>query len=342
MDRAKNEILLLLTDRWCDWEAGYAIAVANSFSDYEVKTIAADYDAKVSMGCLKTQVDYVIDDYNDFHSLAMVIIPGGLSWEEDSHDDIATFVGAAAGHGVRIAAICGAAFFLCSHGFLDHVKHTGDSLELFQSAPGYRGADLYIQAQVVTDGGFITANETAAVEFAYEIFKMLEVDSKEEMDIWYNNFNLGAVSSPVIDHIHVTVSDIGRAEQFYDRLLPMLGFDLSLKEKDSVPDHEYQIIEYHNKKLSFGIVNQRREYENERVSRRKAGALHHLAFYVKSKKKVDELFKMVKEISAVIVHEPRYYREYCKDYYAFFFKDSENIEYEIVNFMRENSFPAGK
>ena len=27
----KNEILLLLTDRWCDWEASYAIAVANVF-----------------------------------------------------------------------------------------------------------------------------------------------------------------------------------------------------------------------------------------------------------------------------------------------------------------------
>lgn len=38
----KNEILLLLTDKWCDWEASYAIAVANSFSDYIVKTIAID------------------------------------------------------------------------------------------------------------------------------------------------------------------------------------------------------------------------------------------------------------------------------------------------------------
>ena len=41
MDK-KNEILLLLTDRWCDWEASYAIAVANTFSDYVVKTIALD------------------------------------------------------------------------------------------------------------------------------------------------------------------------------------------------------------------------------------------------------------------------------------------------------------
>ena len=46
----KNEILLLLTDRWCDWEASYAIAVANVFSDYVVKTIALDTNPKASMG----------------------------------------------------------------------------------------------------------------------------------------------------------------------------------------------------------------------------------------------------------------------------------------------------
>lgn len=45
---------------------------------------------------------------------------------------------------------------------------------------------------------------------------------------------------PVIDHIHITVEDIERAERFYDKLLPLLGFDLSLKEQDSVPEHEYR------------------------------------------------------------------------------------------------------
>lgn len=49
---------------------------------------------------------------------------------------------------------------------------------------------------------------------------------------------------PKIDHIHVTVADIKRAEAFYDQLLPILGFDLSLKEHDTVPEHEYQIVEY--------------------------------------------------------------------------------------------------
>lgn len=35
----KNEVLLFLTDKWCDWEASYAMAVINSFSNYKVKTI---------------------------------------------------------------------------------------------------------------------------------------------------------------------------------------------------------------------------------------------------------------------------------------------------------------
>ena len=87
---------------------------------------------------------------------------------------------------------------------------------------------------------------------------------------------------PKIDHIHVTVADIKRAEAFYDQLLPILGFDLSLKEHDTVPEHEYQIVEYHNQEFSFGIVNQRSQYEGDRVSRRRAGALHHLAFHVDS------------------------------------------------------------
>jgi hypothetical protein len=59
----------------------------------------------------------------------------------------------------------------------------------------YRGENLYIPAQVVSDGGVITANETAAVEFAYEIFKILKVDSDEEMKKWFNNFQNGAVRS---------------------------------------------------------------------------------------------------------------------------------------------------
>lgn len=189
----KTEILLLLTDRWCDWEASYAIAVAHSYSDYTVKTIAVDKKPKVSMGNICANVDLCICDYKDFSNTAIVVLPGGLSWEENDYDDIAIFLQTVVQSSTPIAAICGATTFLCKHGFLNHVKHTGDSLELFQSQTGYCGQSLYIPAQVVVDGGFITANETAAVAFAYEIFKLLKVDSDAEMATWYDNFHNGAV-----------------------------------------------------------------------------------------------------------------------------------------------------
>ncbi|MPN00121.1 putative protease YdeA [bioreactor metagenome] len=93
---------------------------------------------------------------------------------------------------IPVAAICGATTFLCRQGFLNNVKHTGDSLELFQSQKGYSGESLYIPAQVVVDQGIITANETAAVQFAYEIFKLLKVDDGVTAT-WYDNFKNGAI-----------------------------------------------------------------------------------------------------------------------------------------------------
>lgn len=51
---------------------------------------------------------------------------------------------------------------------------------------------------------------------------------------------------PIIDHIDITVEDLERAESFYDKLLPILGFDISTKEYTEVPEHEYKIVEYHN------------------------------------------------------------------------------------------------
>jgi catechol 2,3-dioxygenase-like lactoylglutathione lyase family enzyme len=149
----------------------------------------------------------------------------------------------------------------------------------------------------------------------------------------------GAYMKPVIDHIHVTVADLERAERFYDRLLPLLGFDLANKERNAVPEHEYAIVEYHHSSFSFGIVSPRSAYTNETISRRKPGALHHLAFHADSRAEVDRLYLQVKALGAEIVHEPRLYPEYCKDYYAFFFKDSESIEYEIVHFDRADYFP---
>jgi putative intracellular protease/amidase len=104
-----------------------------------VKTISTDIIPKVSMGGIRAEVDYCMDNYQNFDNLAMIILPGGLSWEGNDYDEIARFIQIAVNLNIPIAAICGATLFLCKHGFLNHIKHTGDSLELFLNQKNYSG-----------------------------------------------------------------------------------------------------------------------------------------------------------------------------------------------------------
>jgi len=188
-----KEVLLFLTDQWADWEACYAIWLINSVSEYTVKTIAMDKQPKVSIGGLRTEIDYAVNEYTHFDNLAMVILAGSFSWKNDRYEEIADFVKKASVANIPIAAICGAAVFLGKHGFLDHVKHTGNNPERFQQEPGYHGQASFVSAQVVVDQGFITANETASLEFAREIFRVLKIYTDEDMDEWYDTFRNGMV-----------------------------------------------------------------------------------------------------------------------------------------------------
>ena len=188
-----KEVLVLLTDQWADWEAAYAIPLINSVPQYEVKTIAVNQVAKASSGGIRAEIDYTVDSYDDFNNLAMLILPGGFTWQDERHDKIATFVRKVIDAGIPVAAICGATIFLGKHGLLDKAKHTGDDLESFQNEQGYNGQDFYESAQIVVDNGIITANETAAIEFARAILGMLEIGSDEDLDEWYKYFKDGMV-----------------------------------------------------------------------------------------------------------------------------------------------------
>ena len=49
---------------------------------------------------------------------------------------------------------------------------------------------------------------------------------------------------PVIDHIQITVKDIKQAEKFYDKLMPILGFDLAKKVSATIQEHDLYVVEY--------------------------------------------------------------------------------------------------
>ena len=135
---------------------------------------------------------------------------------------------------------------------------------------------------------------------------------------------------PILDHIQITVKDIRTAEAFYDRFLPLLGFDTHNKVSAVIEEHDLQVIEYIHPLLAFAISSPRTAFENDTIHRRKPGALHHLAFKANSRAEVDSIYSGLMEIGATIVTPPKLYPEYGPNYYAVFFKDLDGIKYEVV------------
>jgi catechol 2,3-dioxygenase-like lactoylglutathione lyase family enzyme len=136
---------------------------------------------------------------------------------------------------------------------------------------------------------------------------------------------------PVVDHIQITVKDMSVAVPFYDRLMPLLGFDSKSRTSAVVAEHEFHVVEYTHPLLAFAITSPRGAFKHETINRRKPGALHHLAFKAESRAEVDRLHAELKGIGATIVSPPREYPEYTPPgYYALFFKDPEGIKYEVV------------
>ena len=136
---------------------------------------------------------------------------------------------------------------------------------------------------------------------------------------------------PVVDHIEVTVRDMDAAVPFYDRLLPLLGFDPARRGSAVIEAHQKRVVWYEHPLLCFTITSPLRAFAGETVNRRKPGALHHLAFRAASRAEVDRLHAELERIGAAIVSPPREYPEYTPaGYYALFFKDPDGIKYEIV------------
>lgn len=135
---------------------------------------------------------------------------------------------------------------------------------------------------------------------------------------------------PIIDHLQITVKNLDAAEQFYDQLLPLLGFDPAKKVKAHIAAHEFDVIEYSHPRLAFAITSPRQAFKNDEVHRRKPGSLHHLAFKAQSREQVDQFHAQLQLMQANIVCAPRLYPEYSPDYYAVFFKDPDGIKYELV------------
>jgi len=181
-----------------DWEPSFAIAGINNPrfqrepGRFRVATVAMTPAHVTTMGGLRIQPDIALDDLIPTAS-AMLILPGGETWEQTAPPAVVNKIDDCLGTGVPVAAICAATLPLARAGFLDNRLHTSNSAD-FLRATGYRGYSLYRNIPAIADGGLITAAGIAPVEFAYQIFGTLGLYESSVLDAWYALFKHGDAS----------------------------------------------------------------------------------------------------------------------------------------------------
>jgi putative intracellular protease/amidase len=120
----------------------------------------------------------------------MLILPGGLAWEQGKHREAVEKAARFLEAGVPVAAICGATAALAQAGLLDTRRHTSNMPE-YLKATGYKGESLYQNEPAVTDDLVITAGGLAPVDFAYHIFRQLAVFDEPTLTAWELLFKTG-------------------------------------------------------------------------------------------------------------------------------------------------------
>ena len=190
----KKNCYLFVFDGFSDWEASYATVGIAKSERFQLRTLALEKKPRKTMGGLSVnpEFDFIPEvDLDDIHdsNTGLLILPGGDAWLENKNDKIAPLVMHCMENQIPVAAICGATVFLSKLGLLDNVPHTSNQLSYLKAfSPSYGGEPHYRDWPAARGGNVITANGVAPVEFAREIFDILDIGSEERVRSWFRYF----------------------------------------------------------------------------------------------------------------------------------------------------------
>lgn len=189
----KKTILFVILQQYADWEAAYLSSGINMLGDgsYEIKTVSLTNESIASIGGFHTVPDYDIKSIpSDYEALILI---GGMTWRNEKAKQIKLLVEECFNKGKVLGGICDASAFLGTVGILNNVNHTSNDLNDLKKWAGksYTGEEKYIMQQVVSDKNIITANGTAALEFAKEVMLSLKVAPENNIIEWYDFHKLG-------------------------------------------------------------------------------------------------------------------------------------------------------
>ena len=123
-----------------------------------------------------------------------------------------------------------------------------------------------------------------------------------------------------IHHIVITVSDLDRSTEFYDRLLPLMGF----RRSPDVPEGPIWAGTHSEIGLAPARETSRRDHD------RYSPGLHHLAFSAPDRAAVDTFHGRLLNLGVQVLDAPAEYPQYGSGYYAVFFADPDGVKLEYV------------
>lgn len=187
-----NEILYILLPDFAAHEVVY-LAQAIASDEYALKEnpryvnkiVAPTMEPVKSIGGFRTLPDYSFDTMPD--NYAALVLIGGFGWSTPIAKLVEPIVKTAIEKGKIVGAVCNGVSFMAKGGFLNNERHTGNGLEQLKLWGGesYTNPDGYIHAQAVSDNNIITANGSATLEFAKELLLLLENDTPERIEMYY-------------------------------------------------------------------------------------------------------------------------------------------------------------
>jgi putative intracellular protease/amidase len=191
-----RNVYVYVFDTLADWEVGHAIGYINQPDyqtqpgRYKVRSVGLTREPITTTAGLKLLPELTLAEIKPSES-AMLILPGGSSWDAGQNLEAAEKAREFLAAGVPVAAMCGATAGLARAGLLNDRAHTSNAKPYIEAVPGYAGAALYREERCVRDRGLITAGSTASLDFAKTVFETLEMYPKAVADAWYGLFSTG-------------------------------------------------------------------------------------------------------------------------------------------------------
>lgn len=187
-----NEILYILLPDFAAHEMVYLMEAISSDEQqlkpdpkYVNRIVAPSAEPVTAIGGFRVMPDYTFADMPDDY--AALVLVGGYGWLTPAADEVVPVVRKAVEDGKIVGAICNGASFMARAGFLNNVRHTGNGRDQLRMWGGdsYTNPEGYEHLQAVADGRIVTANGSGVLEFTRELLLLLENDTPERIEMYY-------------------------------------------------------------------------------------------------------------------------------------------------------------